>query len=172
MIVKKKINSIVSPQYRRIRSRAYASDGSPAPCTAPKSPPKNCRAASSHSYRAENVREPFTTDMLALIDFMLEPDPTVRPTAAQVLARVCQMMGKDLPPTVPVCFCLSFIFNPSLSLHHLQSLQLSSLNTSKCSQKQRNRLQKHDKFSSPSDLSFYPLSSRSAHFQRSLHLPI
>lgn len=50
----------------------------------------------------ENAREPFTTDILSLIDCMLEPDPDARPTAVQVLNKVCQMMGRDLPKELAV----------------------------------------------------------------------
>ncbi|KAA6383141.1 MAG: putative NAK/BIKE protein kinase, partial [Streblomastix strix] len=46
-------------------------------------------------------REMYSKDILALIDFMLEPDVDSRPTILQVLSRTNEMLGKPYPRNLP-----------------------------------------------------------------------
>ncbi|KAA6384562.1 MAG: putative serine threonine protein [Streblomastix strix] len=46
---------------------------------------------------ALEMREMYSLELLALIDFMLEPDPDVRPNALQVMARLCTILKKSYP---------------------------------------------------------------------------
>ncbi|KAA6389344.1 MAG: putative BMP2 inducible kinase [Streblomastix strix] len=51
---------------------------------------------------ALEMREMYSLELLALIDFMLEPDPDVRPSALQVMARLCTILKKSYPKELEV----------------------------------------------------------------------